>query len=197
MTEIQQRWGQNLSLEILFQGATIEQLARLIRRQLDSQTHSPLVAIQPQGSKRPFFCMPGSGGNVIYFHHLARHLGTEQPFYALQALGLGGVAPPLTCVEDTAAYYLKAIRALHPQGPYLLGGHSFGALVAFEIAQQLLRHRQQVDLLSIFDLPALHPNRKSIALDWNDAKWMATIALLLEGVREVISMLRVAASVGS
>ncbi|MEK8015446.1 MAG: amino acid adenylation domain-containing protein [Candidatus Parabeggiatoa sp.] len=182
MAEIQQQLGKNISLATLFQGATIEQLAKLIRQKTDSQAWSPLVAIQPLGSKRPFFCMPGSGGNVIYFHQLARHLGTEQPFYALQARGLDGESEPFTCVEDIADYYLEAIRTVQPQGPYLLGGHSFGALVAFEMAYQLQRQGQNVARLAILDMPALRPDRHPTELDWNDAKWMATIAHILESL---------------
>jgi len=166
----------------LFQGATIEHLAKIIRQQIDFQSGSPLVAIQPHGSKRPFFCMPGSGGNVIYFHQLARHLGKEQPFYALQAKGVDGKSAPLTAVEYIATYYLEAIRTVQSQGPYLLGGHSFGALVAFEMAQQLSRQGQNVALLAILDLPALHPDRQPTELDWDEAKWMATIAQILESL---------------
>jgi acyl carrier protein len=160
MAEIQQQFGKNISLATLFQGATIEQLANILRQQTDSQAWSPLVAIQPHGSKPPFFCMPGSGGNVIYFHQLARHLGTEQPFYALQARGVDGKSAPFTRVEDMADYYLKAIQTVQPQGPYLLGGHSFGVIVAFEMAQQLHRQGQKVARLAILDLPALLPERQ-------------------------------------
>jgi amino acid adenylation domain-containing protein len=180
MAEIQQQFGKNISLATLFQGATIEQLAKIIRQR--SQAWSPLVAIQPHGSKPPFFCMPGSGGNVIYFHQLAHHLGTEQPFYALQARGLDGESAPFTCVEDIAEYYLEAIRTVQPQGPYLLGGHSFGALVAFEMAQQLHRQGQNVARLAVLDLPALRPDREPIELDWDDAQWMALIAQILEAL---------------
>jgi thioesterase domain-containing protein len=126
--------------------------------------------------------MPGSGGNVIYFHQLARHLGTEQPFYALQARGLDGESAPLTCVEDIADYYLEAIRTVLPQGPYLLGGHSSGANVAFEIALRLHRQGKKVALLALLDLPALLPDRQPIELDWDDTKWMATIAHVLESL---------------
>lgn len=182
MATIQQQFGQNIPIATLFQGPTIEHLAQFIRQQTDFQSWEPMVAIQSRGSKLPFFCMPGSGGNVIYFHQLARYLGIEQPFYALQARGLDGQSTPLTCVEDIAAYYLEAIRTVQPQGPYLLGGHSFGALVAFEMAQQLQRQKERVALLAILDLPALHPNREPTELDWNEAKWMATIAHILESL---------------
>jgi oxalate---CoA ligase len=50
-----------------------------------------------------------------------------------------------------AADYLEAIRALQPQGPYFLGGLSFGGLIAFEMAQQLYAQRQQIALLALFD----------------------------------------------
>ncbi|EDN72593.1 Non-ribosomal peptide synthetase [Beggiatoa sp. SS] len=88
----------------------------------------------------------------------------------------------MTCVEDMADYYLKAIQTVQPQGPYLLGGHSFGALVAFEMAYQLQRQGQNVARLAILDLPALRPDRHPTELDWNDAKWMATIAHILESL---------------
>jgi hypothetical protein len=65
-------------------------LAPLVRKHSDSLSWEPLVAIQPSGSKRPFFCVPGAGGNVLYFYNLARHLGTDQPFYGLQPRGIDG-----------------------------------------------------------------------------------------------------------
>ena len=38
---------------------------------------SSLVAIQPNGSKPPFFCVHGLGGEVLRFRQLAVHLGIE------------------------------------------------------------------------------------------------------------------------
>ncbi|WP_293117317.1 phosphopantetheine-binding protein [Moorena sp. SIO3E8] len=83
MADIEKQFGKNLSLAALFQGATVEQLAILLRQQTDIHSWSGLVAIQPLGNHPPFFCMPGSGGNVVYFHQLARHLGNDQPFLRL------------------------------------------------------------------------------------------------------------------
>ena len=37
-----------------------------------------------------------------------------------------------------ATYYNKALRAIQPQGPYILGGWSMGGIIAFEMAQQLM-----------------------------------------------------------
>ncbi|NES06463.1 MAG: non-ribosomal peptide synthetase, partial [Okeania sp. SIO2F4] len=178
--QIVSQFGKNLSLAALFQGATVEQLAILLRQKTDTHSWSPLVAIQPQGNHPPFFCMPGSGGNVVYFHQLARHLGNDQPFYALQPPSLDGISEPFGSVEEVAAYYLQAIQTLQPSGPYFLGGHSFGVLVAFEMAQQLLQQGERVAILALFDLPARVPGSILKQLDWDDTRWFTNIAHILE-----------------
>lgn len=143
---------------------------------------SPLVAIKPSGSKRPFFCVPGAGGNPIYFYKLAHHLGQDQPFYALQSFGLDGESEPYTQVEDMATYYIQAIQSIQPKGPYLLGGHSFGGIVAFEMAQQLNKLGHKVDLLALFDSgePDLEINQNDVDVD--DAYWLHEIGLILENL---------------
>ena len=116
-----------------------------------SDSERPLVSIQPQGSLRPFFCVHAVGGNVFSYISLTRRLGLTQPFYALQARGLMGTQEPHTQVEEMAADYIHAIRAVQESGPYMLGGWSMGGLVAFEMACQLQRQGQQVGLVALFD----------------------------------------------
>jgi thioesterase domain-containing protein len=50
-----------------------------------------------------------------------------------------------------AMNYNAAIREVRPHGPYLLGGWSFGATLAFEMAQQLTRQGEEVKLVAILD----------------------------------------------
>ncbi|MEO1004241.1 MAG: amino acid adenylation domain-containing protein [Cyanobacteria bacterium J06638_38] len=176
MARIQQQFGKNLPLATLFQGATIEQLGNILRQQTNSLSWSPLVPIQSQGSKAPLFCLPGAGGNVIYFYDLARYLGTDRPCYGLQALGLDGESQPHNRIEDMATHYLKAIQAVQPQGPYFLAGHSSGGLVAFEMATQLQQQGHEVGLVAIFDMEAPIRDRYPIGADWDCAQWLTRIA---------------------
>ncbi|VEP15783.1 conserved hypothetical protein [Hyella patelloides LEGE 07179] len=180
MGRIEQQFGKNLPLAILFQKPTIEHLANFLRQQTDSLPWTPLVPIQPNGSKTPFFCLPGAGGNVIYLNQLARHLGSDQPFYGLQSLGLDGISEPFTQVTDIATYYIKAIQTVQPQGPYFLGGHSFGAKVAWEMSQQLQSSGHRVALLAIIDAPAPSSTDKPVGVDWDYATWMTQIASVVE-----------------
>jgi len=179
---LQQQFGQNLPLATLFLAPTIEHLASTLRQPTDERQWSPLVKFQPGGSKRPFFCVPGTGGNVIYFYHLARHLGSDQPFYGLQARGLDGEQMPHTQVEEMAAYYIEALQTVQPQGPYFLGGHSFGSYVAFEMALQLLHQGQEVALLAILDSPAPLPTNKpgEVEHDEDEARLLIDVAMTIE-----------------
>jgi thioesterase domain-containing protein len=109
-----------------------------------------LVPLQPKGSNPPFFCIHGGTGRAIFFN-LARHLGAQQPFYAVQSPGLDGKTPPILKLEDMARHYIQRIRTIQPSGPYLLGGFCIGGTVALEIAQQLHAQGEQVALVALLD----------------------------------------------
>jgi amino acid adenylation domain-containing protein/FkbM family methyltransferase len=151
MARIQQRFDRELPLSTVFQGATIEYLADQLGRQIEPAASSPLVAIQPKGSRTPFFCVHAIGGNVLSFYYLARYLAPEQPLYGLEAPRLHQVEDTFLTIEEYAARYLVAVREIQPVGPYLLGGYSFGGNVAFEMAQQLQAQGQETAMLAVFD----------------------------------------------
>jgi amino acid adenylation domain-containing protein len=163
--EIEQTFGQNLPLATLFQSPTIAQLATIMRQVPGSTTWSSLVPIVTSGSKPPLFCAHAVGGNVLEYYPLAAHLGTEQPIYGLQSLGLDGVQESLTRIEDMATSYIREIKTVQPHGPYFLAGYSFGALVAFEIACQLEHQGEKIGLVALLDnaAPSLRRIRPSFA----------------------------------
>lgn|ERR1700728_296995 len=149
--EIEKVFKVKLPLATLFEAPTIQDLAEILRNEAPSDGWSPLVTIQDSGSRPPFFCVHGAGGNVLIYRELSQNLGSDQPFYGLQSQGLDGANPPLTKIEDMAALYKKAIRRRQPHGPYLLGGYCGGGLIAFEIAQQLRSEGEEIALLALLD----------------------------------------------
>jgi thioesterase domain-containing protein len=148
---IEKIFGRRPPLTALFQAPTIEQLARVLRREGWSEETETLIPIQVGGTQTPFFCVHGFGGGVIDYGELARLLGPDQPFYGLQALGVDGVTAPHTQIEAMAAHYINAMRPVQPHGPYLLGGYCFGGVVAFEMARQLQAQGEQVGLVGVFE----------------------------------------------
>ncbi|HEV8638526.1 MAG TPA: beta-ketoacyl synthase N-terminal-like domain-containing protein [Chloroflexota bacterium] len=154
LARLRERFAVELPLEKVVEAPTVAGLAALIdgRRRVPgaAASRSPLVAIQAGGSRRPFFCIHPAGGTVLCYAELARHLGPDQPFFGLQSPGVYG-QPELESIEETAASYLPVVRAVQPEGPYRLGGLSYGGNVAFEMARQLQEQGQPVELLALFD----------------------------------------------
>ena len=140
---------QQLLPAIIFRAPTVEQLAQVLRQEEGDRSLPSLVPIQPHGSSAPFFWIHGDCSNAF----LSDYLGPDQPLFALEHQGQDGKAPKYTRVETIAEHYLRQIRHVQAQGPYLLGGFSFGGTVAFEIAQRLKAQGQTVALLVMLDSP--------------------------------------------
>ena len=148
---IEKRLGKKVPLATVFQGATVEHLATILRDHSKVAPSSSLVAIQPGGNRRPLFLIHPAGGHIFPYVHLAGCLGPDQPCYGLQAIGLEEGHEPHSRIEEMAAYYINAIRTVQAEGPYLLGGWSMGGVVAFEMAQQLHAQGQRTALLVLLD----------------------------------------------
>lgn len=155
LARIEEEFGRRLPLPTLFVGPTVEDQANLLRTPEPTGVEwSPLVPIRVGGSEAPFFCVHPAGGIVYCFGELAQALGSDRPFYALQAAGLDDDREPIARLDEMAASYLAAIRAVRPEGPYHLGGWSLGGLVAFEMARQLEEAGAKVASVSVFDTKA-------------------------------------------
>lgn len=154
--------GEATPLAPVFEAPTPEQLANLARggRRSAGGAKTALVPIQPQGSRRPLFCVHGGAGTVLLFQPLARRLGPDQPVYGLQAVGLYGDEAPQTSVTDMAERYVREMRSVQPQGPYRIGGYCYGALVAYEMACQLEDAGERVELLVSFNGPSPAYNQR-------------------------------------
>ena len=151
LSEVQKLTGRTLPLATLFQAATVETLAEVLRRDGWKPSWSSLVPIQPFGSKPPLFLIHGAEGNILLYRQVAHYLEQDQPVYGLQSQGLNGAARLHTSVQEMAAHYVKEIRNLYPQGPYLLGGYCLGGIIAFEMAQQITAAGDKVELVVLLD----------------------------------------------
>ncbi len=193
LTLIDERLGRRIEFGALFDHPTIAEIAvLLLREQERGATELPYVAIHPQGTRRPVFFLHGDFvGGGFFCKTLAQEIGADRPFYAVHPHGLHGDTPP-TSIEAMANDRLRAIRAIQPHGPYLLGGYCNGALVAYEMARMLeaegeevsallmlmadgsnYRHRQLHRLASIVGAVRGEdePQRRERFLDWRRKDW--------------------------
>ena len=123
----------------------------MIEQQIGLENWSSITEIQPLGNRPPFFCIHGLTGDAFWFGHLVPYMDPNQPLWGLQSRGLDGVSQPLKTIEEMAALYIKEIRSIQSEGPYYIGGYSFGGSVAYEMACQLEEQGYPVGLLAILD----------------------------------------------
>ncbi|HEY4087319.1 MAG TPA: amino acid adenylation domain-containing protein, partial [Bryobacteraceae bacterium] len=180
MASIEEQFGQHVPMAALFKSPTVAELATRLCSPNETSVWSSLIAVQPAGSGTPLFFVPGGGGNVVYLHALARHLGKERPFYGLQARGLDGLSDPHGSIEEMAAAYVTEVLEAQPEGPYYLGGHSSGSWVAFEMARLLQTRGHEVAMVAILDTPAPLPETKTSDVDDDEALYLTKIARLIE-----------------
>jgi thioesterase domain-containing protein/acyl carrier protein len=148
---IEHVFGKRIALSALFPGPTIEQLAETLQQQENSDARTSVIPVQVCGSKRPFFYLHGDWtGGAFYCFALGRALGPDQPLYVLEPYKFSGLQSPPS-LEAVAAAHIESMRAIQPEGPYLLGGFCSGGLLAYEMARQLQGAGERVDLLALIN----------------------------------------------
>ncbi|MDY6852516.1 MAG: amino acid adenylation domain-containing protein, partial [Thermodesulfobacteriota bacterium] len=155
ISQIKKYLGKEIAVADLFKHPDIEHLSAIMRSEGWSSRFSLLIPFQPLGSKPPFFCLHGAVAEA------ANLIGLEQPFFGGIPHGFFGGRIPAS-VEEIAAEYLREIRTVQPEGPYYVGGYSFGGMVAFEVAQQLKSQGQKVALLVLIDATESSDSEKSL-----------------------------------
>lgn len=155
----------SLPLTVLFASPTVAAFSAQLRSpERDHFKPTALEFIVPLITAEngiPWFFVHPIGGGVSCYFDLARLLGTVQPVYGIKAAelvnlnGTKGLLNPsketARSVEELAAEYIKGIQLVQPQGPYRLGGWSFGGVVAFEMACQLVAADQPVATVALLD----------------------------------------------
>ena len=182
-------------ISILFEAPTIRKCAELIKergvsgtkdgartpfKQHDRQfTHLVPMHQNEGGQKTPFFLVAGMFGNVLNLRHLAHLIGTDRPFYGLQAKGLFGGDEPHDNLVEAARDYIAEMRQVQPKGPYMIGGFSGGGITAYEIAQQLKAEGEDIATLIMLDTPLPQRRRPT----FKDRLVMHRLRLADEGLR--------------
>jgi acetoacetyl-CoA synthetase len=155
LAQVETWTGRELPLATLLVAPTIARLATVIQEAQaandDSAMASPILVPMRAGVGTPIFLVHSVTGTVMECWTLVGALRNARPVYGLQALGLDGEQPVQHRVEQMAASYIDQMRGVQPNGPYALGGYSFGGLVALEIAQQLSRAGERIEFLYLLD----------------------------------------------
>lgn len=111
----------------------------------------PILPLNDGGSGLPFYCVHSITGAATEFRFLAAMFGPGQSFYGIQTPTAKRNADFPRSIEAVSRYYVDRLIEFQPSGPLLLGGHSVGAAIALEMAQQLRVLGREVPLLVVLD----------------------------------------------
>lgn len=116
---------------------------------------SSLIRLKNGDTKQtPIFLVHPIDGYVYFYRDLVSTMKSERSVYGFQARGLEGECSPFTTIEEMAAQYIRDMGKIQKSGPYIIGGFSFGGIVAFEIAHQLRESGEKIKFLFMVDTPA-------------------------------------------
>jgi acetoacetyl-CoA synthetase len=150
VTEVERTGSFDVSLATLLAAPTVAQLAAAMLGAADSDSSQTVVCVRG-GAGRPVFWAHSVTGNVMECLPVILSLKNPRPIYGIHAKGLREGEEPLMSVREMATSYIREIRSIQPKGPYTLLGYSFGGLVAFEMAHQLHRSGESIELLGLLD----------------------------------------------
>jgi len=181
LSEVEKAAGRQIPLSVLFRGATVESLAKLIRDRPDSAPDPVVMEIQSGGDGLPFFAVASPGVETLGFGLLAWHMGPDQSVYKLQGHAPIVVGRPFTeeDLRSLSQEYIAAMRAVQPQGPYRLGGMCEGVQIAERLVCDLEAQGQEVSLFAIFDTWVLQHSQRV---------WLWRIEYLRQRLREFKNM---------
>ena len=154
LNQINQKFKSAINVaNFLSQATTIEQLAKLIDKSNPKSisTASVLIPLRIQGKQPPLFCLHPVSGTAVCYVELAKYLRYNGPIYGIQDPSLEHKKSLFSSLEDMASAYIVEIKNIQPMGPYILGGLSFGATLAVEVARQLRLAGDTIAALFFFD----------------------------------------------
>ena len=142
LLDVKERFGVEIPLPDLFDAPLLRDMNDRIMQQKSSS--GVVSTIQSGGGETPIFTVHGGATT------LPDAFGPERPLY-LVFDSISTTSADMSSVEKIAEHYLQGIRAIQPQGPYLLCGYSFGGLVAYEMACRLSDLGEEVPLVALVE----------------------------------------------
>lgn len=198
ITELKRNHQIDLPLYYLFEYPTISQLSNKIEEFVSEQRSASVL--KPKLSKAiiklssgvyniPLFLVHPVGGSVFWYKQLAKYLDGKYTVYGIQDPSIDGCDIRFDSIEDMAKHYINEIKSVYTGDTYCLGGASFGATVAFEMAHQLRQSNKQIKFLGLFDGWAEYPSdlmkeNTSHLLSMRDDNFLDEKTAYLSGLEE-------------
>jgi len=133
----------------IFEWPTVSALSHDLEQHPMQRSRS-LVELKGGGSRNLFLVHDGDGETLLYLNW-AHRMPADLSVVGIEPLRIPGVPLAQLSIEEMAVFYVGEIRRRQPNGPYLLGGLCAGGVIAFEMASQLVRAGEAVELVVLLE----------------------------------------------
>jgi thioesterase domain-containing protein/acyl carrier protein/NADP-dependent 3-hydroxy acid dehydrogenase YdfG len=173
ISEIKKTFNLNLQLQDIYNYSSLKKLADYIdtflkpndphvfsdffHKDIISEVSPLAISLRKGKTNTNLFLLHPVGGNVLFYYDLVKELHPDLNIIGIRSQGFEDNELPLESINEMATVYLDIIKKIQPQGPYYLAGHSFGGVLAYDIAQKLKLTGQKIQFLSLIDTPG--PNQ--------------------------------------
>jgi phthiocerol/phenolphthiocerol synthesis type-I polyketide synthase E len=169
VTAIRDRYNIELEFESFDGLRTIADMQNHVRTVITGGAPTDRVTITiAHGDGPHFFFVPPAGGTNFCYQRLAKHLHDTCSITAFTAPAADG---DLT-IRALARRNIEALLKIQPEGPFRLGGYSFGGNVAFEMAIQLQAAGHDVADVYMFDS---HPPEAYLGDDLEEKEFLTAL----------------------
>ncbi len=109
-----------------------------------------IMPFNTNGNKTPLILL-----HMGDFIEVVKSFEPDRPLYGMYYLGSEGEKQKYRTVQEFAEVYIEQLLKIIPNGPFYLGGMSFGGIIAYEMAIRLKKMGHEVPLLIIGDVALL------------------------------------------
>jgi thioesterase domain-containing protein/acyl carrier protein len=152
-------FGIRLARKQLMQARTPAKIAALLGAggeiEQASDKAEDCVVCLAKGNNRlpPIVLIHAVGGGIFIYRELLQALSTAHPVYGLQAPGLWDDAAPIDDLLNQAEHYHACLLRAGVENPVMLGGSSYGGLVAYELDRLYRQSGHRTSFVTLFDSP--------------------------------------------
>lgn len=141
-----------LTLQDIYQKRTIADIVLAQESKRENTEHEIIVPLKvEQDNLHNIFVFHPVSGMVFCYENLVFNWQLPISLYGLQDPSIAAGKLLFSSLKEMAELYLQEIKTIQPEGPYYLLGYSFGATLAYEVANLLHLKNEEVDFLGMID----------------------------------------------
>ncbi|MCK4257939.1 MAG: hypothetical protein KAX49_03120 [Halanaerobiales bacterium] len=189
MKLINEDFGMEVSVSELFKKPTIAEFANILNEDNTLSQFECAVSLNKISSKKKnVFVVHGMDGSAYLYKDLAKLLQEDCNFYGLQAKGMFDPSKMAQSVDEMVTDYIRDIKAIQPQGPYIIGGYCWGARLLYELVRRLEEQGDVIKKIIVLDEYAFIPRNRvrMLRLKGQTSKPFKSIKRILQ--KDAVSM---------